>query len=273
MIIAVYYTVADAVVVFQFFYFNSFNLQAILGRSPPPAVTKPGSTSSWDVTSPSTSTYAPSPASKAATAPPPRARRTAPLWNWLNRRTAQLPTIPESPLITAILDTLIVLFVCTAGFLGWLLAGTPGDIPAVIDAAEFRASLRFDVAGQVLGWLCCVLYLGSRVPQLVMNFRRKSTHGLSALMFVFALLGNSTYVASIFLYETPCGAGHQSAELGDICGGPGGAAAVYARYVLINLSWILGSTVTIFMDLGILGQHLWYTRKAKRESLLAVLSV
>ena len=39
-------------------------------------------------------------------------------------------------------------------------------------------------------------YLGSRIPQIVLNYERKSCDGIS-FMFLFACLGNLTYVISI----------------------------------------------------------------------------
>lgn len=46
------------------------------------------------------------------------------------------------------------------------------------------------VLPQVLGWTSAVLYVGSRIPQIVKNARQKSTEGLSFGMFVCAVLGN-----------------------------------------------------------------------------------
>ncbi|XP_043724027.1 uncharacterized protein LOC122671014 isoform X2 [Telopea speciosissima] len=46
--------------------------------------------------------------------------------------------------------------------------------------------------GSFLGWAMAAIYMGGRVPQIFLN-------GLNPLMFVFALLGNATYVASILV--------------------------------------------------------------------------
>jgi hypothetical protein len=43
---------------------------------------------------------------------------------------------------------------------------------------------------QLLGWTSAVLYVGSRIPQIVKNHRQKSTEGLSIGMFLCAVLGN-----------------------------------------------------------------------------------
>ncbi|KAL0359730.1 UNVERIFIED_CONTAM: putative vacuolar amino acid transporter YPQ1 [Sesamum angustifolium] len=44
-----------------------------------------------------------------------------------------------------------------------------------------------------------VIYLGGRLPQICLNIRRGNAEGLNPLMFVFALVGNATYVASILI--------------------------------------------------------------------------
>ena len=84
--------------------------------------------------------------------------------------------------------------------------------------------IEISFLGQIFGWGCAVLYLGSRVPQVVKNFRRKSTEGLSLLFFLFACLGNITYVLSIV------------------------SASLDLRYLLVNLSWLAGSAGTLMLD-------------------------
>ncbi|KAK2745235.1 hypothetical protein FQN57_003930 [Myotisia sp. PD_48] len=54
------------------------------------------------------------------------------------------------------------------------------------------------IAGSIASWLSTVLYLGSRIPQLVKNHRRKSTSGLSPLLFLAAFSGNFFYSSSLF---------------------------------------------------------------------------
>lgn len=43
---------------------------------------------------------------------------------------------------------------------------------------------------QILGWSSAFLYVGSRVPQLIKNWRQQSTEGLSSGMFTYAVFGN-----------------------------------------------------------------------------------
>ncbi|SMN19689.1 similar to Saccharomyces cerevisiae YDR352W YPQ2 Putative protein of unknown function [Maudiozyma saulgeensis] len=53
-------------------------------------------------------------------------------------------------------------------------------------------------SGTVLSWLGAFFYVGARIPQLIKNYRRKSTDGLSPLLFATTLLCNVTYCMSIF---------------------------------------------------------------------------
>lgn len=52
--------------------------------------------------------------------------------------------------------------------------------------------------GVTLSWLGASFYVGARIPQLIKNYQRKSTDGLSPFLFATTLLGNITYNISIF---------------------------------------------------------------------------
>jgi solute carrier family 66 (lysosomal lysine-arginine transporter), member 1 len=141
--------------------------------------------------------------------------------------------------------------VIAAGVLGWFVGekATEGDSRS----SSGGEPLEFDVLGQVFGWLCAVAYIASRLPQLILNWRRKTTEGLSMLFFLFACLGNITYVLSIFAYEPKCG---------DEACDPGEAGRRYGKYMLVNLSWLAGALVTLFLDLGVFAQYFIYSRAA-----------
>ncbi|OMP06508.1 hypothetical protein COLO4_08086 [Corchorus olitorius] len=49
--------------------------------------------------------------------------------------------------------------------------------------------------GTFLGWAMAAIYMGGRLPQICLNIRRGNVEGLNPFMFIFALVGNSTYVA------------------------------------------------------------------------------
>ena len=79
------------------------------------------------------------------------------------------------------------------------------------------------------------------------------------LFFLFACVGNLTYVLSIVAYspEKACRHGPEHCKDGE-------AAAIYGRYILVNSSWLLGSFGTLFLDLGVFAQHFMYM-KDERE--------
>ncbi|KAL4278841.1 hypothetical protein GQ457_03G024310 [Hibiscus cannabinus] len=65
-----------------------------------------------------------------------------------------------------------------------------------------RGSAEGSTSGRVgsfLGWAMAAIYMGGRLPQIYLNSRRGNVEGLNPFMFVFALVGNSTYVASILV--------------------------------------------------------------------------
>lgn len=143
-----------------------------------------------------------------------------------------------------------------AGVFGWFLSRNgQGHEPPARDAPHDGVpedTLVFSFWGQIFGYLCAVLYILSRLPQLILNFRRKSTDGLSMLFFIFACLGNVTYVLSIFAYEPRCKE--------DKCA-PGEAAGIYGQYILLNLSWLAGSFVTLLLDIGVFAQYFIYNTR------------
>lgn len=144
-------------------------------------------------------------------------------------------TEPQEPVPawkTALYNVSLVLLVMAAGVCGYLVSNgnkAPNDSPSTGDE-----DLEVNVLGQVLGWLCAAFYLGSRVPQILLNFERKSVEGISFLFFLFACLGNLTYVVSIL------------------------AAGNSMRYLIINASWLVGSVGTLLLDMIIFIQFWVY---------------
>jgi len=97
---------------------------------------------------------------------------------------------------------------------------------------------------QFLGWGSAVLYLGSRIPQIVKNFKNRSCEGLSLAMFYFSVLGNLTYCLSILFHS------------------------VERKFILINLPWLIGSGGTLFFDFMIFFQFYLYRNSTKLSSVL-----
>ena len=136
-----------------------------------------------------------------------------------------------------ILYTIAAFLVVATGVAAWYVAEhTSSDTPAQPTPHE-PVGWRWDA--QVAGWLSALLYLSSRVPQILKN-RTTKCEGLSLALFVFAVAGNLTYVASILLKSTK------------------------RDYLVESFSWLVGSLGTVFLDFIVLGQFIHY-RKARKE--------
>ncbi|KAH8673612.1 putative PQ-loop G-protein coupled receptor protein [Xylariales sp. PMI_506] len=258
LILAVYYTIADIVLLGQCFYYKGFTWKDEV--VPPPAVPKKV------------------PRNRHSSAPGEPNERTRLLgdnpfthererrgsgqsWSNLSPAVPMVPDEPSTPppvstrLQVVFRNAVAILVVCVAGITGWYLSRgySAGDAtePSTGNMPQF------DVWGQVFGWLCAVLYLGSRLPQLLLNWRRKSVEGVSMLFFLFACLGNMTYVLSIFAYNPSC-ANPAKCK-------PGEAASIYGRYILVNLSWVAGSFGTLLLDMGIFAQFFIYGERETDE--------
>ncbi|KAJ2304923.1 putative vacuolar membrane transporter for cationic amino acids [Coemansia sp. RSA 2706] len=112
-----------------------------------------------------------------------------------------------------------------------VLAG--GLAAAVLVLAAWLAPRS--VVAQVCGYASAAVYLGAYVPQIVHNYRERSTEGLSMLMFVVVTIANITYCMSILTAQTPT---HE--------------------YLRKYAAWLLGAAGTIGLELIILYQFYIY---------------
>lgn len=100
--------------------------------------------------------------------------------------------------------------------------------------------LPISETGQVLAWMCALIYILSRIPQLYKNYTRKSVEGLSPLLFFSAFMGNLYYTLSIL---TSC------EFLVDTNGW---------NFFLQQLPYIMGSAGTLVFDFAYFYQKLIY---------------
>lgn len=134
--------------------------------------------------------------------------------------------VPPRPLIKdGLTKAAMVMLVFLAGIIGWLITDDPNREPD---------QLVYDPLAQFFGWLCAILYLGLRIPQILLNYKRKSVDGISFMFFLFACLGNLTYVISILAIDTSW------------------------YYLWVNSLWLAGSLGTLFMDFTIFIQFFIY---------------
>lgn len=272
IILAIYYTIADVVLLAQCFYYRGFTLRDdVVPASPPPKPKRNGNGKQLSEATERTALLGASAAAHPEMSPyfgvEEHERRgswthLSPAVPFVSEEPGPLPppAPPTWPQAVAF-NSLAILMVCAAGVAGWWLSrscGPDGDGDGRRAGDDGQDELlQFNLLGQVFGWLCAVLYLGSRLPQLLLNWRRKSTEGVSVLFFLFACLGNLTYVLSILAFDPKCG--DQECQ-------PGEAAQIYWQYMLVNLSWLAGSAGTLLLDLSIFVQFFVYSKYDEDES-------
>lgn len=287
LILAVYYTIADVVLMVQCFYYRGFTLRDDIAppAAPPPKPKRNGNSNGnghYHAGEPSerTGLLAGGRGEEVASSTYPERspyygiedheRRGS--WTHLSPAVPFVSEEPETapaPVPTTwaqavAFNSLAVFMVCAAGVAGWWLSrtygrGGNGDGDGNPPSDGQQDPLEFNTLGQVFGWLCAVLYLGSRLPQLLLNWRRKSTEGVSVLFFLFACLGNLTYVLSILAFEPKC-AGDEGCQRGE-------AAQIFWQYILVNLSWLAGSAGTLLLDMGIFVQFFVYSKTEDDQSI------
>jgi uncharacterized protein with PQ loop repeat len=92
--------------------------------------------------------------------------------------------------------------------------------------------------GLVFSWICAFLYFCSRMPQIWLNYKRKSVQGLSISMFMCAVMGNLTYASGMILSDR--------AWYGGI------------DFWKTSLPFVIGSAGTLFFDAMIFMQSCYY---------------
>lgn len=256
IILAIYYTLADIVLLLQLFYYRGFTLKD--------DAKKPADTD--DERRPLLSAPSPRIDERRRSSFGEEFRRhghhlspATPLHDAHHDPPAVANNKPTTTLQKALFNLAAILVVCIAGVLGWYISThhsqTHHHHHYNKHDEEPPEPLEFDILGQVFGYLCAVFYLASRVPQILLNYKRKSTEGVSLLFFLFACIGNLTYDMSIFAYNP-----ENSCRLGVGQCAPGEASAIYARYIAVNASWIAGSLGTLLLDGAIFVQFFLYKK-------------
>lgn len=260
IILAVYYTLADIVLLCQCFYYQGFTWRDEVIPPPKPSTRPVGeATESTGLISHHCE-------------PEARERRSSvfsqisashlspavPLLDAANYSDAAVleSQRPITRLQATVFNLFAILMVCASGIVGWYASNRSQGGHKRMDPDD--SDLSLSLWGQIFGYLCAVLYLGSRIPQILLNYRRKSTEGVSMLFFLFACIGNLTYVLSILAYEPQCAGKHGKCSEGE-------AAGIYGRYMLVNASWLVGSLGTLFLDFAIFCQFFMY-REAENSS-------
>ncbi|KAL7061115.1 hypothetical protein AAHC03_09081 [Spirometra sp. Aus1] len=120
---------------------------------------------------------------------------------------------------------------------GSLTTTTPDPFAGFLSTTEEKI-------GYAIGWIGAVMYFCSRIPQIVQNFKRKSTEGLSLYLFLLAIFGNVFYGLQIFV------------------------KSIDAAFVVRSLPWILGSLGILVFDFIIMGQFVAYRHSTTNAALV-----
>ncbi|WEW61710.1 hypothetical protein PRK78_007204 [Emydomyces testavorans] len=99
-------------------------------------------------------------------------------------------SVPFTSPRTVIMITMLCAVLCNA-------ASIPDAAPPITPYPPSNSSNAKEVAGRIASWTSTVMYLASRLPQIFKNHRRKSTAGLSPLLFFAAFCGNFFYSTSL----------------------------------------------------------------------------
>jgi len=148
----------------------------------------------------------------------------------------------DTPLRTQLLRYLAgFTFVIGTGVAAWYFTraghSTDPDVPPPdSDILEWRS--------QIIGWISAAMYLGARIPQIAKNMETKC-EGLSLALFVYAIAGNLTFALSICV------------------------VSMEWRHLLVNASWLAGSTLTVLSDLFVVYQFFRFRKEriAERKAL------
>ncbi|KAG1745985.1 PQ-loop-domain-containing protein [Suillus paluster] len=142
------------------------------------------------------------------------------------------PSERPEPSITRIFVRYLaaVAFVSAAGVAAYCISNW---LPNNDTSPVLPNNKKLDWNIQIIGWTSATAYLGARLPQIVKNSKTRC-EGLAPGLFVFSILGNSTYALSIIV------------------------ASRDPDYLIRNASWLAGSGLTIFLDILVLGQFFYY---------------
>ncbi|KAM9505985.1 lysosomal amino acid transporter 1 homolog isoform 1-T2 [Salvelinus alpinus] len=177
----------------------------------------------------------------------------------LRQRLPKMKTKPISPPPPfprrSVLNVVGVVYVL--GFSAGLVALPTSQQDVVLSEFKGRALLSTtvdgikafstkEIIGYIIGSISSVLYLCSRLPQMHINYTRKSTEGVSYFLFALVILGNTMYGLSVLLKNPEQGQGEGS-------------------YIIHHLPWLVGSLGTLSLDLLISIQFLIYRNNAPLE--------
>jgi uncharacterized protein with PQ loop repeat len=97
------------------------------------------------------------------------------------------------------------------------------------------------VVAEMLGWISTCIFICSRIPQIYLNFHRKSVYGLSKIAFFMLMFSNMSFLVSLLIYTIDLESDHDK-----------------MTYLLKNIQWIIGSFLSFLFDLILMYQFIVY---------------
>ena len=96
---------------------------------------------------------------------------------------------------------------------------------------------------EIVAWCATLIFIIARIPQIYLNWKRRSTEGLSMLSFIIINVANMCFLISILVVLTDL------------------KQDEYNGYIIENVQWIIGCTCTIVFDAIIFYQFKLYNQR------------
>ncbi|KAL9027909.1 MAG: hypothetical protein Q9196_003645 [Gyalolechia fulgens] len=121
---------------------------------------------------------------------------------------------------------------------------SPLRAPSQAYIATYHQLDPLETAGRILSWMSTLLYLGSRLPQIFKNHRRRSTSGLSPALFIAAFFGNLFYSTSLLANPLAWNDSHPYG----LHGWAGAEGSDRITWVTLAAPFFLGAAGVLMMD-------------------------
>lgn len=121
---------------------------------------------------------------------------------------------------------------------------TTSGVAATVLAIDYTKPYRgSNLYGSVSGWIGTLLYISSRIPQLIKNIERKYITDFSRIYISLIVSANATYSFSVFLYSLD------------------------EEYLWRQTPWIVGSLVPMMFDITTLIQMFIFGKGPKTSNI------
>ena len=113
------------------------------------------------------------------------------------------------------------------------------SVISIVGSLRLLKSFDKIIIADIIGWIATCIFILSRIPQIYLNHQRKSTDGLNINSFILVNVANFLFLSSILV---------------NLCDVNDNGNNEIQLFILNNLQWILGSSLTVLFDLIIFYQ-------------------